>query len=75
MRRTVYKIVASYCIKFGENTKNIILQILRAISDGIIILAKCAVCGDRRLKFIKKQKAKGLLNNLVIRKILSKIPY
>ena len=64
----------SYCLKCGENTKNIILQVSRAINGGIIILSKCAVCGDKKSKFIKKQEAKGLLDNLVIRKFLSKIP-
>ena len=63
----------SYCLKCGENTKNIILQISRAINDGIIILSKCAVCSDKKRKFIKKQEAKWLLNNLVIRTLLSKI--
>ena len=64
----------SYCLKCGENTKNIILQVSRAINSGIIILSKCAVCGDKKSKFIKKQEAKGLLNNLVITRLLSKIP-
>ena len=64
----------SYSLKCGENTKNIILQVSRTTNSGIIILSKCAVCGDKKLKFIKKQEAKGLLNNLVIRKLLSKIP-
>ena len=39
-----------------------------------MILSKCAVCDDKKTKFLKKQEAKGLLNNLVIRTLLSKIP-
>ena len=62
----------SYCLKCGENKKNI-LQVSRAINGGMII-SKCAVCGDKKSKFIKKQEAKGLLSNLVIRTLLSKIP-
>ena len=64
----------SYCLKCGENTKNSILQVSKTTNGGIIILQKCAVCGDKKSKFIKEQEAKGLLNNLVIRKVLSKIP-
>ena len=64
----------SYCLKCEENTKGIILQVLRATNVGIIILSKCAVCSDKKSKFIKKQEANGLLNNLVNKKILSKIP-
>ena len=35
-------------------------------------LSKCAVCDSRKLRFIKKQKASVLLNNLGIRTSLSK---
>ena len=69
----------SYCLKCGKNTKSTILEVSRAINGGIIILSKCVVSGDKKSKFIKKQKAIGLLsatlfNNLVIRKLLSAIP-
>ena len=64
----------SYCIKCGENTKDIILQVSRDINDGIIILSECALCGNKKSKLINEQEAKGLLNNLVIKKLLSKIP-
>ena len=64
----------SYCLKCGENTKSIILQVSRTINGGIIILSKCVVCGDKKSKFIKEQEARGLLNNLVIKELLSKIP-
>ena len=64
----------SYGLKCVENTKSIILQVSRAINDGIIILAKCAVCGDKKHNSIEKQEANRLLNNLVIKKHLSKIP-
>ena len=66
--------MSSYCLKCGEDKRNIILQVSRAILGGIIVLSKCAECGDKKSKFIKKQEAKGLLNNLVIRTLLSKIP-
>ena len=68
----------SYCLKCGENTRTIILQISKPINDGIIILSKCAVCGlyvvIKKQKFIKKPEANGLLSNLVIKKIISRIP-
>ena len=61
----------SYCLKCRENTKSIILQLLKAVNGGIIILPKCTVYSDNKSKFIKKQEAKRLLN---IRTLLSKIP-
>ena len=39
-----------------------------------MILPKCAICGSEKSKFIKKQKASGLLSKLGIRTPLSKIP-
>ena len=63
----------SYCLRCGENTKNIILQVSKAINGGTIKLSKCAVRGDKNSKFIKKQGAKGLSNNLGIRTLLSEI--
>ena len=39
-----------------------------------MILSKCAICGSKKSRFIKNQKAKGLLINLGIRIPLSKVP-
>ena len=66
--------MSSYCLKCGENIKSNILQVSKVTNNGIIILSKCAVCGDKKIKFIKKQEVNGLLNNSVIKKLLSKIP-
>ena len=63
----------SYCLKCGENTKSISLQVSKAINGGTI-LSKCAVCNTKKARFIKKQEAKGLLSSLSIRTLLSKIP-
>ena len=39
-----------------------------------MILSKCAICGSKKSKFIKKQDAEGLLGKLGIKTPLSKIP-
>ena len=39
-----------------------------------MILSKCAICGSKMSRFIKKQEAKGLLSKLGIKTPLSKIP-
>ena len=59
--------MSSYCLKCAEDAKSISTQVSKAINVGTIILSKCAVCGDKKSKFIKKQEAKGLLSNLGIR--------
>ena len=39
-----------------------------------MLLSRCAICGAKKLKFIKEQEAKGLLSNVDIKTTLSKIP-
>ena len=39
-----------------------------------MILSKCAICGSKKSRFIKNQEVKGLLSNLVIKTLLSKVP-
>ena len=63
----------SYCLKCAKNTKSISLLVSKAI-NGESIISKCAVCDDKKSKFIEKQEAKGLLSNLGTKALLSKIP-
>ena len=39
-----------------------------------MILSKCAICGSKKSRFIKNQEAKGLLSNLGVKTLLSKVP-
>ena len=39
-----------------------------------MILSECAICGSKKSRFIKHQKAKGLLTKLGIKTPISKIP-
>ena len=65
----------SYCLKCKTNTESINLKISATSNGKTMVLSKCAaICGATKSKFIKKQEAKGLLNNLGIRTPLSKIP-
>ena len=40
----------------------------------MMLLSKCAKCGSKKSRFIKNQEEKGLLSNLGIRTLLSKVP-
>ena len=67
----------SYCLKYKKKKKNTesIDPKVSATSNGrTMILSKCAICGSKKSKFIKKQETKGLLSNISIRTSLSKIP-
>ena len=38
-----------------------------------MILSKCAICGSKKSRFIKKQEASGILSNLALKTQLNKI--
>ena len=63
----------TYCLKCKKNTKNIDPKFLSTSNGKSMILSKCAICGSKKSRFIKNQKAKGLLSNLGIRTPLNKV--
>ena len=65
----------SYCLKCKKYTKNINPQVSSTSNGKLMILSKCAICGSKKSKFIKKQEAKGILSSLSIKTPLSKIPW
>ena len=40
----------------------------------LMLSSKCAVCGNKKSRFMKDQETKGLLSSLGIKRPLSKIP-
>ena len=64
----------SYCLKCKKNTESIDPKVSETSNSETMILSKCALCGSKKSKFIKKLEAKGLLSNLGIRTPLNKIP-
>ena len=64
-----------YCLRCGENTKDISPLVSKALNGGTIILSKCAVCKTKKARFIKKQKASGILSSLGIKTPLRKFQH
>ena len=64
----------SYCLKCKKYTKNINPQVSSISNCILMILSKCAICGGKKSKFIKKQDVKGLLSKLGIKTPLNKVP-
>ena len=64
----------SYCLKCKKYTKNINPEVSSTSNGRVIILLKCAICGNKKSKFINKQEAKGLLSKSGVKTPLSKIP-
>ena len=57
-----------------KDTENLDSKIFRTKNSRLIMQSKCNDCGNKKSRFMKKQKAKGLLSNLVIKTPLYKIP-
>ena len=64
----------SYCLKCRRNTESINPKVSKTTNAKAMILSTCALCGNKKLKFIKQQEAKRLLSNLGLRTQLNKIP-
>ena len=64
----------SYCLKYKKRTESIYSKVSATSNGKTMILSRCAICGSKKSKFVKKQEAEGLLSNLGIRTPLSKIP-
>ena len=64
----------SYCLKCRKNTENINPRVSNTSNGRKTILSKCAICGSEKSRFIKNLEAKGLLSNLGVTTLLSKVP-
>ena len=70
----MYK-MKSYCLKCRKDTKNINPGVSKTSNGRTMVLPKCATCDSKKSRFIKNQEPlKGLLENLVVRTPLSKVP-
>ena len=57
-----------------DYTKSINPKIVRNRQNRYIIQSNCATCGSKKSRFIKEQKALGILSNLGIKTPLSQVP-
>ena len=64
----------TYCLNCRKDTENIDAKMSSTSNRKRMILSKCAICGNKKSRFIKNQEAKGLLSTLGIRTPLSKVP-
>ena len=64
----------SCCLKCRKDTANINPRVLGTSNGKAMILSKCAICSNKKSRFIKNQEAKGLLSNLDLRIPLRKVP-
>ena len=62
------------CVKCRKNTEKLNSKIFKTKHGRLIMQSKCPECGIKKSRFVKEQEVKGLLNNLEIKTLLSKIP-
>ena len=63
----------TYCLACRKYTKNNNPKIVRNRQNKLMIQSNCANCGSKKSRFIKEQKAMGILSNLGIKTSLSKV--
>ena len=63
-----------YCLKCRKDTENINPRVSITSKGKAMILSKCAICDSKKSRFLKNQKARGLLSNLGVKTPLSEVP-
>ena len=63
-----------YCLKCKKDTENINRRVSNTSNGKTMLLSKYSKCGGKKSKLIKNHEAKGILTNLDIRTLLSKVP-
>ena len=63
----------TYCVKYKKDTENSDPKMVKTRNSRLIMQSKCSVCGIKKSRYVKGREAKGLLSNLGIKMLLSKI--
>ena len=64
----------TYCVNCRKNIENVDQKMVRTKNNRLIMQLKCSACEIKKSRVVKEQEAKGLLSNLGIKTLLSKIP-
>ena len=64
----------TYCLVCKKYTESTSPKIVRTRQNRLMIQSNCSICGSRKSRFIKEQKALVILSNLGTRTPLSQVP-
>ena len=64
--------MVTYCLVCKKNMENKDGKMIKTKNGRLMLSSNCAVCGDKKSRFIKEKEAKGLLSNLGIKTPLNK---
>ena len=59
--------------KVKKEKENVDSKMLKTKTGRTMLLSKCAVCGNKKSRFMEEQEAKGLLSSLGLKTPLRKI--
>ena len=64
----------TYCVKCRKDTDNFDPKIFKTKNNRLLMQSKCSNCKNEKSRFVKEQKAKGLLSSFGVNTPFSKIP-
>ena len=73
MQATYKNKMKTYCVKCKKDTESIDPKMIRTRNNRLVMQSNSSVCGIKKSRFAKEQEAKGLLSNLGIKTLSSKI--
>ena len=64
----------AYCVKGWKDNENLNTNNFKTKNGSFVMQSKCVECGIKKSRFVKEQEAKGLLSNVGIKTLVSRIP-
>ena len=65
----------TYRLKCNKNTEDVDSKMLKTKNVRTMLSSKCAVCDNKKSRFMKEQEAKRILSSLGLKTQLIKIPF
>ena len=63
----------TYCVSCRRDTGNKNSKVFKTKNGRIMLKSICSACGNKKSRFLSKNKGSGILSSLVIKTPLSKI--
>ena len=64
----------TYFLVCKKDTENKDVKMMKTKNGRLMLSSKCTICGNKKSRFVKEQKASGILSSVGIRTLSSKIP-
>ena len=66
--------MSCFCLRYRKKTENLNPKAVKTSNYKTMLLSKCAICGSKKSRFMKKQEPSRKLSHLTLRTPLNKIP-